>query len=663
MFGWLYNLRSVAKLAFGFGICVLLAAAVGLIAIIRLSELDSMISKNIVAHALRGDDALGRFQDASEHYRGAEYKIVLPRTPKQRAADVVELSKQQALADKALEDYAASIDSPADQTNFNSLKQAWADYYPTLDTFRSLANGKSMLPAIIYMSVDMRAKFEPVRSDITNMIAMNKANGEKYTSEAASTCESTFKIIGFLLVVALAFGTMTAIVLARYESRSLSSLAQRLTSLSENCISSLADAVAALETGDLTVAVHTGTKPMNADTRDEFGDIGRTFNGMLARTQSTVTSFGNSQAALCELVRNLKSSANEVQTSATWVAGTSKEIGAATEEISATMLEVTSASEQSARGAGEVASGSATQAASISHGAEMVGQLAETVRRVAKDSEATEEATGKATKAADLGVESVRETVRGMYSIKQTISESAEVIQTLGASSKEIGAIVQTIEDIADQTNLLALNAAIEAARAGDAGRGFAVVADEVRKLAERSRTATGEIGALIKKVQTQTAMAVSSMETGVREVGSKAVLAERAGDSLGEIQSIVALVAGRVHSICAAAEEMSAASDDVARSMADIASVVEESSAAAEEMSASAEEVSASVATVAGTTVQQRASVVQLVSAAAKLEDVSVGLSDLIARFKVGEGGMTVCSPKLTLMTTKSRNAVRNAA
>lgn len=49
--------------------------------------------------------------------------------------------------------------------------------------------------------------------------------------------------------------------------------------------------------------------------------------------------------------------------------------------------------------------------------------------------------------------------------------EKMEALMTsmkdINKSSREIAAIVNTIEDIASQTNLLALNAAIEAARAG----------------------------------------------------------------------------------------------------------------------------------------------------------------------------------------------------
>ena len=110
----------------------------------------------------------------------------------------------------------------------------------------------------------------------------------------------------------------------------------------------------------------------------------------------------------------------------------------------------------------------------------------------------------------------------------------------LGKQAQGIGQILNVISDIADQTNLLALNAAIEAARAGEAGRGFAVVADEVRKLAEKTMTATGEVGEAIRNIQVGTQKNMSNVEQSVQAVVSATALADKSGNALVDIVNLV---------------------------------------------------------------------------------------------------------------------------
>jgi len=84
-------------------------------------------------------------------------------------------------------------------------------------------------------------------------------------------------------------------------------------------------------------------------------------------------------------------------------------------------------------------------------------------------------------------------TVKYEKSLTKSI-ENAKVVEN-------IGALADTIYEIAEQINLLSLNASIEAARAGEAGRGFAVVAGEIGKLANDTSKAVDEIQDTISKV------------------------------------------------------------------------------------------------------------------------------------------------------------------
>src|SRR5690606_31662534 len=106
----------------------------------------------------------------------------------------------------------------------------------------------------------------------------------------------------------------------------------------------------------------------------------------------------------------------------------------------------------------------------------------------------------------------VERSIERIHQLVGEVRNSGESLDGLRQDVQGIVSVLEVIRAIADQTNLLALNAAIEAARAGEAGRGFAVVADEVRALASRTQQSTGEIQAMIDRLQNATREAVEAM-------------------------------------------------------------------------------------------------------------------------------------------------------
>ena len=364
------------------------------------------------------------------------------------------------------------------------------------------------------------------------------------------------------------------------------------------------------------------------------------YKGELAKLKDAINASVDNRVAV---VLKLKKVTKDLSDSSFQLTQASEQAGQATQQIA-------SSSQQVAKGAADqatalqdtlkaiaqlsnaidqIAKGAQEQAQMIEKNVQMVSQVSTAITQVSANAQNAFVGAKAAAESAQKGVSMSKETVKGMENIKKTMDIVSAKVNGLGERSKEIGKIVEAIDDIADQTNLLALNAAVEAARAGEQGRGFAVVADEVRKLAERSQSATKEIADLIGGIQNGVAETVTAMEKGTQEVAGGYELASKAGQSLDDILSRSRDMGVQVEQISSAAQQLTAMSAEMVKLSDNISAIVEQNTAATEQMSATAKQVSRSVESVAGVAEQNSAATEQ-VSAAA--EEISAQVQQVVA-------------------------------
>ncbi len=248
-----------------------------------------------------------------------------------------------------------------------------------------------------------------------------------------------------------------------------------------------------------------------------------------------VATFNSESSSLRGLVEMLSERTQHMMSVSSKLTTSARSSGDATRQIATTIQQVAQGIAQQTTGVTKtsasvehmnrviegVGKGAQEQAAAISRASQVTSRISSAIEQVANNAQSVIRDSAEAASYSRDGAKTVQETIVGMEAIRNKVGLSATKVEEMGVRSEEIGAIVETIEDIASQTNLLALNAAIEAARAGEQGKGFAVVADEVRKLAERSSLATKEIAALIKGIQKTVSEAVTAMQASAVEVES----------------------------------------------------------------------------------------------------------------------------------------------
>lgn len=241
--------------------------------------------------------------------------------------------------------------------------------------------------------------------------------------------------------------------------------------------------------------------------------------------------------------------------------------------VDAQVTQVTSALKSLEQDANELADAAMSSSAAME-------QIASAITLIVEQAGHADEAVEEVRREALDSDTARQQSLASVKNLAEASQQAQMVVTQLGEHSNQVTGIVATIREIAEQTNMLALNAAIEAARAGEQGRGFAVVADEVRKLAERTTTATEEIGHLISVIHGGISRAVETMGASATQVQVGLDNVEQAGQSLLAIQQRIQDSGKAMADIVNATRELEASARLVAENLARVGALAESGNA-----------------------------------------------------------------------------------
>lgn len=203
-----------------------------------------------------------------------------------------------------------------------------------------------------------------------------------------------------------------------------------------------------------------------------------------------------------------------------------------------------------------------------------IEEMVTTIGDIAQNTSRTSERVAVAHGDCETATTSMSQTMQQVSALAEEVAKSSSSANELADEAEKIGNIMQEIQGIADQTNLLALNAAIEAARAGEHGRGFSVVADEVRALSSRTHTATEQIHASIKEIQSTLLSWSKTMAQGKESAEACVEDTKNTQTVVNTVYQTISEISDLAMQISTAAEEQSAVSKEIGQNIVNISDI-----------------------------------------------------------------------------------------
>ena len=325
-------------------------------------------------------------------------------------------------------------------------------------TVRTRLVGVSMVSLAAAMAIAVVAIWS-----LDRLLVAAGADSAATRAQALAIYDQARLLIIVMFVAAAAVGLAVAVVAARSIRNGVAAVRAALESMTDNCATSLEGGMSAFAGSDLSVEVVSVTAPIDKYGSDEIGGLAATANRMLARLKSTIEGYEKARSGLADTVGQVKAAAEGLARASDQLNATATQSGTASAQVAMTISQVAVGASHQARSASQtsaashnlsdiierVGEGAASTGIRVQEASRALGATTQAIGRAVADS-STMSALGERVKhALAAGETAVGETASGMTRIKSSVEATAVKVTELGAKGDQIGAIVETIDDIA----------------------------------------------------------------------------------------------------------------------------------------------------------------------------------------------------------------------